>query len=207
VGYYTISLNGAPTFTVEGPNGLYPGLFAIPNHGLTQNTPVIITVISGTTAFMVGTTYYVDTSNFTGVTPPSPFDAQNTFYLSATVNGPPIVPTGKNGAGVMQTPGTNSTHTIYLQPQRYGETWTVDRVIIQNSSQIKVPSCSIYRGVVSPVAMIDNTANGIYNVDDLNSSVTLNAGEPLIVQFVGCDPPTPTSFVTSTVYLGGETNR
>lgn len=208
VGWYLISLVGAPTFTVQGPNGLYPGLFAIPNHGLANNTPVIISVINGTSSFTIGTTYYVDTANFTGVTPPSPFDSQNTFYLSATPGGPPISSVlGKNGAGVMFTPATNATHTIYMQPQRYGESWTVDRVIVQNSSQIKVPSCSIYRGVVSPVAMIDNTANGIYNVDDLNSPLTLNAGEPIIIQFTGCDPPTPSSYVTSTVYLGGDTNR
>lgn len=207
VGWYTISTSGAPTFTVQGPRGQFPGLFAIPNHGLTNGTKVVVSVINGTTAYAVGTTYFVDTTNFAGVTPPSPFDAANTFYLSASNGGPPIVPSDNNGAGVLFTPATNATHTIFMQPQRYGESWVVDRVTIQNSSQIKVPSCSIYRGVVSLAALVDSTSNGIFNTDDLNSPLDLHAGEPIIIQFVGCDPPTPTSYVTSTVYLGGSTNR
>jgi hypothetical protein len=210
VGWYTISVVGAPSFTVQGTTGLYPGLFTIPNHGLANGTAVIIQPgsYSGIPDFVAGVTYYVDLTNFTGVTPPSPFNSQSTFYLSATPGGNPIVPVNPGqGAGVMETPAASSTHTIFMQPQRYGEQWTVERVIIQNSSQIKTPSCSIYRGVISPVAMIDNTANGAYNVDDLNSPLTLNAGEPIIIQFVGCDLPTAQSYVTSTVYLGGETNR
>lgn len=199
VGFYQISVSGAPTFTVQGPQGQTPGLFAIPNHGLTQGTPVVISQISGTSVFVVGTTYYVQLS---GVT-----DTFNTFFLTAVQNvGTGIVPTN-NAAGVMFTPGTNHTHTISMQPQRYGETWTVDRIIIQNSSQIKVPSCTIYRGAISLAAMVDTTPNGIFNTDDLNSPITVTAGEPVIIQFVGCDPPTASSPVYSTVYLTGVTNR
>jgi hypothetical protein len=207
VGYYTISHIGAPTFTVQGPNGLNPGLFAIPNHGLANLAPVTISVISGTTAFQVGVTYFVDQTNFAGVTPPSPFDKQNTFYLSATSGGPPIVPADANGAGIMFTTATNATHTIFMQPQRYGESWTVDRVTVQNTSQIKVPAVSVYRGVVSLSTLIDSSPNGIFNTDDLNSPLTLSAGEPIVIQWTGCDPPTPTSFVASTAYLGGEISR
>jgi hypothetical protein len=210
VGWYTISLVGAPQFTVQGSTGLNPGLFTIPNHGLGINTPVIIQPgnYAGIPDYTAGVTYYVDVTNFTGVTPPSPFNSQSTFYLSLTPGGNPIVPTHPgSGAGIMETPISSSTHTIYMQPQRYGETWTVDRVTIQNSSQIKVPQAAIYRGVISPVALIDSTSNGIYNTDDLNSPITLNAGEPLIVQFTGCDLPTAQSYVTSTVYLGGDTSR
>lgn len=200
VGWYTIAHVGAPTFTVQGPHGLTPGLFAIPNHGMAGNTPVVISAISGTTAFTVGTTYYVDDS---GVTDPA-----NTFFLSAAPgSGIAIVPTDNNGAGVMFTPNTNATHTIYMQPQRYGESWTVTRVIIQNTSQIKVPTCSIYRGVVALSSLIDTTANGIFNSDDLNSALTVNQGEPIIIQWTGCDPPTASSPVQSTAYLYGDTNR
>jgi hypothetical protein len=207
-GWYTISTSGAPDFTVQGSTGLYPGLFTIPNHGLSNGTAVVISQYSGIPDYVVGTTYYVDTTNFTGVTPPSPFNSQSTFYLSASPGGAPIVPTHPgSGAGVMFTPGTSATHTIFAQPQRYGETWTVDRVIIQNSSQIKVPTCSIYYGVVSLGALVDTTPNGTFNTDDLNSPLTVVSGMPVIVQFVGCDPPTVALGVTSTVYLGGDTNR
>src|SRR5581483_11064115 len=143
VGWYTIS-------TVQGPQGQNPGLFAIPNHGLADGTKVVVSVISGTAAYAVGTTYFVRTTPpFTGVTAPSPFDAANTFYLALTAGGNPIVPTDNNGQGVLFTPATNATHTIFMQPQRYGEQWTVDRVTVQNSSQVKVPSASIYRGAIS----------------------------------------------------------
>lgn len=199
VGWYTISTTGAPDFTVQGPLGLVPGLFAIPNHGLAQNVPVVVSVISGTARYAVGVTYFVQ---LVGVTDPA-----NTFFLSATAGGAALVPTDNNGQGVLFTPATNATHTIYLVPQRYGESWTVSRVTIQNSSQVKVPTASIYRGVISIAALVDTTANGIFNTDDLNSPIMLTAGEPLIVQFVGCDPPTPSAFVTSTVYLTGDTNR
>jgi len=207
-GWFTISTTGAPGFTVQGPNGLFPGLFAIPNHGMANNTPVVVSVINGTSAYVVGVTYFVRTTGpFVGVTAPSPYDAANTFYLSATAGGAIIVPTDNNGAGILFTPATNATHTIYLAPQRYGESWTVNRVTIQNSSQIKVPSASVYRGVISIAALVDSTPNGIFNTDDLNSPIHLMAGEPLIIQFVGCDPPTTSAYVTSTVYLTGDTSR
>lgn len=207
-GWYTISTTGAPGFTVQGPNGLFPGLFAIPNHGLADGTKVIVSVINGTSAYAVGVTYFVrTTAPFVGVTAPSPFDKANTFYLSATAGGNPIVPTDNNGAGILFTPATNATHTIFLAPQRYGESWVVSRATIQNSSQIKVPSASVYRGVISIASLVDTTPNGIFNTDDFSSPIDLVAGEPLIVQFVGCDPPTPTAYVTSTVYLTGDTNR
>lgn len=210
VGYYTVVNTGTPPFTVQGSTGLNPGLFTIPNHNMANNTAVIIQPGSyaGIPDFVAGVTYFVDITNFTGVTPPAPFNSQSTFYLAATPGGNPIVPTHPGqGAGVMITPTTRSTHTLSMQPQRFGELWQVQRVIIQNSSQINVPTCSVYRGVVSPVALVDSTPSGQYNVDDLTNPITLNAGEPLIIQFVGCDLPTAQSYVTSTVYLGGETNR
>lgn len=119
-------------------------------------------------------------------------------------------PTGGTGTVTVLTTvsgGAGRRHVLSLQPQRYGESWTVSRVTIQNNSTQNVPSVSIYRGVIGLSSLIDQTQNGQADTDDLNSPLHLFQGEPIIITFEGCDVPAANGIVTSSVYLGGESNR
>lgn len=128
----------------------------------------------------------------------------NTFQLALTAGGVAIDITVANVSnGILVTPLTTVTHTLYMSPNRYGETWAVERVTVQNTSTLKVPTASVYRGVLSPSSLVDATQNGTYDVDDLNTPIVLNRGELVIIQFTGCQPPSYTGVMSSTVFTGG----
>lgn len=132
--------------------------------------------------------------------------SSTTFQVSATAGGTAIT-TGSSGSGTYISSLTGMTHTLYLQPQRFGETWTVQRVTVQSNSLTLVPTASIYKSVISPSALIDQTQNGQQDTDDLNSPLILLSGETAIIQFTMVDPPTPNAPALCTVWLGGETAR
>ena len=166
-------------------------IFTSNAHGLVDGDAVYFSALTGGTGLTLGTTYYVITAT------------TNTFQLSATFGGSAVNFTTDVTASTLYTPNTTVTHTLYLTPNRYGESWMVERVTVNNTSTLKVPTASIYRGVLSPSSLVDVTQNGTNDVDDLSTPIHLTRGETIIVQFTGSDPPPYAGAVTSTVFVGG----
>lgn len=161
-------------------------------HGLSAGDAVYFETLTGGAPLVVGTTYYV-------VTPTT-----NTFQLAAAVGGTPLVFANVTQPSILISPNVLYTHTLYLSPNRYGETWIVERVTVQNTSVLKVPTASIYRGVLNPSALVDATQNGAYDVDDLSTPIVMSRGEIVIIQFTGCEAPPFAGQMSSIVYLGGQ---
>lgn len=169
--------------------------FTATAHGLAAGDAVYFETLTGGTGLVVGQTYYVVDSTLTA----------NTFQISATQGGAAFnFTTNVTQPTTLISPTVLYTHTLYLSPNRYSETWVIERVTVQNTSVLKVPTASIYRGVLNPSALVDATQNGAYDVDDLTSPIVLNRGEIVIIQFTGCEAPTFAGTMSSIVYLGGQ---
>lgn len=166
-------------------------IFTSANHGLVAGDSVYFSALTGGTGLTVGTTYYVITVT------------TNTFQLSDTFDGSAVNFTTDVTASTLVSPLTTLTHTLYLTPDRYGESWRVERITVQNTSELKVPTASIYRGVLSPSSLVDVTQNGTNDVDDLLTPIVLSRGEAVIVQFTGVEAPPYNGSVVSTVFIGG----
>lgn len=123
---------------------------------------------------------------------------------------------------------TDSIRALYFAPQRFGEYWSVDRITVNDTSQGQIPTAFIMRGLVRPETafnlagityphqvpplfatsnLVDGSVNGTNDVDDLQSPIQLSSGEYFSVLFAGAQFPGPGQTMTSTVFVGGTTNR
>jgi len=190
VGWYTINRNSV-TFTASSVNNQF-----------TTPTP---------NNFVVGTQIWL--TSFTG-TGPATFTL---FYVNSVVSSTNFTistsPTGTttavtaSGSGTLTSGLTGVTHTIWLQPQRMGEYWIVRRITVASASTTLVPTAGVYRGVVNPSTLVDQTQAAQQNTDDVNSPIRLSSGEPLIVQFTFVDVPTATGVMTCNAFLGGDVDN
>lgn len=166
-------------------------IFTSTAHGLVDGDAVYFSALTGGSNLTLGATYYVITAT------------ANTFQLSTTFGGSAVNLGSDVSASTLVSPLTSITHTLYLTPNRYGERWEISRITVQNTSALKVPTASIYRGVLSPSSLVDVTQNGANDVDDLLTPISLSRGEAVIIQFTGVQAPPYNGLVTSTVFLGG----
>lgn len=141
-----------------------------------------------------------------GVTPPQSSYASAQGYYTVV------------GAGLAPDGNAIETHTIFLQPQRYGELWNVASVSVQSvvvgaqpNAPVETPIAICYLGVVSPSTAIGGTSNA--SNDQAYPNAQVRSGVPFIVQFTNVSKPavgTPTGatgIVYCAVQLGGTTSR
>lgn len=166
-------------------------IFTSNGHGMVAGDTLYFSALTGGTGLTLGQVYYV-------INPTT-----NTFQISATFGGAAVNFTTDVTESTIVGPETTVTHTLYMTPDRYGESWSVSRVTVNNTSETKVPTASIYRGVLSPSSLVDVTQNGTNDVDDLLTPIHLTRGEAVIIQFTGCQPPAYAGYMTSVVFIGG----
>lgn len=192
VGYYQIG----PVTGALGPTGVAAtDILTFAGHNLVAGQTVWFISLTGGAGLSINTIYYV--INVSG----------NTFQLSATSGGAAINFTTDITQSVLYGPGTLTTHTIYMGPQRGSEFWSIERVTVANTSTLHVPTAYVYRGVINPSALVDYTPAGTGDVNDLSTPTFLTPGENLVIQFVGSDVPSVGGIIRSTVYLGGVITR
>lgn len=77
----------------------------------------------------------------------------------------------------------------YLRFAPVGTSWTVTSCAIACETAIVESICRVYRGLIGPVYMIDQSVSG--STGDVSDSVyTLNDGEAIIVEWTGGDAGT-----------------
>lgn len=71
----------------------------------------------------------------------------------------------------------NGQGIIYFAPERYGDTWEVERISTVGDSDAQ-PQLRIYRGAISPNHMLDSTRSG--NTAISETDIVVSSGETLI---------------------------
>jgi len=101
----------------------------------------------------------------------------------------------------------NGQARVTLQPLRAFEVWEITRMTVTNTSTVLVPTCRVYRGSVTPSAIVDGTFTG--TMDTSAVSMRLENGEMLIAVWEGTAVGTPGADVGSvcTFTLEGESVR
>lgn len=197
VGYYTVDYTIWLVSVFSTTPNQAPGETIA---GITYQPPIAVGSVvfytslpAGETTLAVGQPYYVINVTNSG---PS-YD----FQVSATPGGTAITPnvTGQADA-VFSLQGV--THTLFFQPQRYGESWTIDQFTAQTTSQLSPTQLGVYRGAVAPSQLLFTIDQANFSSANLSAPFTIYQGEPLIFQFANVDPST-IGVQRCTVYLTG----
>lgn len=212
VGWYTVDRGDILATLTSATSTVKPTLRS--GYSLPQNNDIVVFtgLPGGSGLTFLTVSYYVVNSN----------SAAGTFQVSLTQGGTPVTLTANGAASYIsvfnQSGFAGATHTAYLQPQRFGEVWTVERVTTQaiytsSSGQrvtlggVLMPTISIYHGIISASTLIDQTQNGMQDTDDLSSPLTLTNGQNIIIQWQNVQVTVNPANTRCWVWLGGETNR
>jgi hypothetical protein len=80
----------------------------------------------------------------------------------------------------------NGSGSVRLGPGRHGVVWTIQRVTVQTSTAVMVPTAKVYRGGIGDAGFISGTFVGSFDVDD-GLSEELHNGEYLTIAWTGGD--------------------
>lgn len=75
----------------------------------------------------------------------------------------------------------------YIRFAPVGTSWEITSASVACSSAAKEAVCRVYRGLIGPVYMIDQSVSGSTG-DVTNTVYKLNDGEALLVEWTGGDP-------------------